>query len=238
MRIVSLVPSATETLRALGVTPIACTRFCEQPDLPTVGGTKDPKLDEIVALTPDLVVVNDEENRREDADALRDAGVVLHSMSPRSVTDVGPAVRALADAVGAIVPSPFPAGEWERWLREPTSRAGRGWVAVLIWRRPWMTMRDDTYGSSLLARLGWDNVCVGGPDRYPELTLDQLAAHHPELVLLPSEPYPFADRHVAAVAERCPGAKVILVDGQDLFWWGIRTPAAVGRLRRALPEPQ
>jgi ABC-type hemin transport system substrate-binding protein len=101
-----------------------------------------------------------------------------------------------------------------------------------------MTMRDDTYGSSLLARLGWENVLVGGPDRYPELTLDQLAAHHPELVLLPSEPYPFADRHVAAVAERCPGAKVILVDGQDLFWWGIRTPAAVGRLRRALTEPQ
>jgi ABC-type Fe3+-hydroxamate transport system substrate-binding protein len=238
VRVVSLVPSATETLRALGVTPVACTRFCEQPDLPTVGGTKDPKLDEIVALTPDLVVVNDEENRREDADALRAAGVVLHSMSPRSVADVGPAVRELADAVGAAVPAPFRAGEWESWLRDLSSRAGRGRVAVLIWRRPWMTMRDDTYGSSVLARLGWDNVWDGGPNRYPELTLDQLAEQRPELVLLPSEPYPFAERHVGAVAQSCPGAQVVLVDGQDLFWWGIRTPAAMGRLGRALSGPQ
>jgi ABC-type Fe3+-hydroxamate transport system substrate-binding protein len=238
VRVVSLVPSATETLRALGVTPLACTRFCEQPDLPTVGGTKNPKLDEIVALKPDLVVVNDEENRREDADALRAAGVALHSMSPRSVTDVGPAVRALAGAIGAAVPPPFPAGEWETWLRERSSHADRGRVAVLIWRRPWMTMRDDTYGSSVLQHLGWDNVWAGAPDRYPVLTLDQLAAHRPALVLLPSEPYPFAERHVAAVTEGCPGAQVILVDGQDLVWWGIRTPAALGRLGRALPRPQ
>lgn len=238
MRVVSLVPSATETLRALGVTPVACTRFCEQPDLPTVGGTKDPKLDEIVALAPDLVVVNDEENRREDADALRDAGIVLHSMSPRSVADVGPAVRALADAVGATVPSPFPTGEWEPWVRERSRRVARGRVAVLIWRRPWMTMRDDTYGSSVLEVLGWDNAWAGGADRYPEVTLEQLAERAPQLVLLPSEPYPFAERHVAAVSQGCPGAHVMLIDGQDLFWWGIRTPAAIGRLDRALPGPQ
>ena len=104
MRVVSLVPSATETLLALGVTPVACTRFCEQPGLRTVGGTKNPDVATIVELDPDLVVVNDEENRREDFDALRDAGVTVHSMSPRDVADVLPAVRALADAVGGVVP--------------------------------------------------------------------------------------------------------------------------------------
>src|SRR5262249_3923363 len=99
IRVVSLVPSATETLRALGVDPIACTRFCEQPDLPAVGGTKNPDVEAIVALAPDLVVVNDEENRVEDADALVAAGLRVHSMSPRSVADVGPAVVALGDAI-------------------------------------------------------------------------------------------------------------------------------------------
>ena len=94
-RVVSLVPSASETLIALDVPPIACTRFCEQPDLPVVGGTKNPDLAAIVALAPDLVVVNDEENRWEDATALIDAGLAVHSMSPRSVHDVGAEVRAL-----------------------------------------------------------------------------------------------------------------------------------------------
>jgi ABC-type Fe3+-hydroxamate transport system substrate-binding protein len=234
VRVVSLVPSATETLLALGVTPIACTRFCEQPDLPTVaiptlGGTKDPKVAEIVALEPDLVVVNDEENRREDADALTAAGVVMHSMSPRSVADVGPAVRDLAHAVDAPVPMPFAAGAWEAWL-EAGAPAPRGRVAVLVWRRPWMTMRADTYGADLLDRLGWSSTGGEGPDRYPEVTLPQLAALGPELVVLPSEPYPFAARHVAEITAAFPGARVALVDGRDLFWWGIRTPDAVERL--------
>ena len=70
MRVVSLVPSASESLIALGVTPVACTRFCDQPGLPAIGGTKNPDVDRIVELAPDLVVVNEEENRRADADAL------------------------------------------------------------------------------------------------------------------------------------------------------------------------
>jgi ABC-type hemin transport system substrate-binding protein len=233
VRVVSLVPSATETLRALGITPVACTRFCEQPDLPTVGGTKDPHVDEIVTLAPDLVVVNDEENRREDADALSVAGLALHSMSPRSLADVGPAVRALADAVGIPVPAPFGAGEWPPWLAGSGAQR-RGRVAVLVWRRPWMTMRADTYGSSLLAHLGWANVVPAAGDRYPETTLGELAARGPDLVLLPTEPYPFGERHVPEVAAGFRAARITLVDGRDLYWWGIRTPAAVERLRDSL----
>ena len=229
MRVVSLVPSATETLRALGVDPVACTRFCEQPDLPTVGGTKDPDVAAIAALAPDLVVVNDEENRREDADALVAAGLTLHSMSPRALDDVGPAVCALAAAVGVPVPDPFDAAAWPRLL-DATRRPARARAATLVWRRPWMTMRDDTYGASLLAHLGVANVCPEGEGRYPETTLAALAGMAPDLVILPSEPYPFGERHVPEVAAALPDARPVLVDGRDLFWWGIRTPTALARL--------
>jgi ABC-type Fe3+-hydroxamate transport system substrate-binding protein len=237
VRVVSLVPSVTETLLALGITPVACTRFCEQPGLVHVGGTKDPRLEEIAALAPDLVVVNDEENRIEDVEGLRELGLRLHEMSPRSVAGVGPAVAALAAVVSVRVPSPFGTEEWRAWLAGVERRRLVGApqpVFVAVWRRPWMTLSADTYGSSLLDLLGWQNVFAGEDERYPEVTLDQVSARHPETVLLPSEPYPFRERHVAEISAALPDAKVALVDGQDLFWWGIRTPAAVERLAAAL----
>jgi ABC-type Fe3+-hydroxamate transport system substrate-binding protein len=223
-RVVSLVPSATETLLALGVVPVACTRFCEQPGLPTVGGTKDPDVDAIVALAPDLVVVNDEENRREDADALTAAGLAVHEMSPRAVADVGPVVAALARAVGRDTPA----------LDLSPPRAARGRAVAFVWRRPWMTQRADTYGASALAHLGWADPFVDSADRYPTTDLDAVAALAPDLVVLPSEPYPFRERHRAEVSAAVPAARVVLVDGQDLFWWGIRTPAALTRLASAV----
>ncbi len=229
MRVVSLVPSATETLIALGVVPIACTRFCEQDGIETVGGTKDPHVDEIVALAPDLVVVNDEENRVEDFTALRAAGLDVHPMSPRSVSDVGPAVAQLAERVAAPVPASFVGSDWMRTVHQSTAGV-QGRVVVLIWRRPWMTMNGRTYGSSLLSQLGWRNAVSGLEDRYPTGSLEQMAGFAPELVLLPDEPYPFAQRHVAEVAAAFPTARVALVDGRDLFWWGIRTPDALARL--------
>src|SRR5260221_3802588 len=102
MRVASLVPSATETLLVLGVTPVACTRFCERPDLPHVGGTKNPDVAAIVALRPDLVVVDEEENRREDADALSATGVAVHVTAVRSLADVEPTLAALAAATGSF----------------------------------------------------------------------------------------------------------------------------------------
>jgi ABC-type Fe3+-hydroxamate transport system substrate-binding protein len=235
VRVVSLVPSVTETLLALGVTPVACTRFCEQLGLATVGGTKDPSVSEIIALRPDLVVVNDEENRLEDVEALREAGLALHDMSPRSVEETGPAVAVLAGVVGVKAPEPFSVEGWEAWLDSVGARRGDGRRAfVPVWRRPWMSMSADTYGSSLLELLGWSNIYAGDPERYPEVTLEDVAAREPDAVLLPSEPYPFKERHVPEVTDAVPGAQVLLVDGQDLFWWGIRTPAAVERLAAAL----
>ena len=215
---------------------MACTRFCEQPDLPAVGGTKNPDVDGIVALAPDLVIVNDEENRVEDADALTAAGLRVHSMSPRSVVAVGPAMLALGDAVDAEVPAPFAPGDWEQWLDEQRAQAPgvTRRAAMLVWRRPWMTANADTYGWSLLELLGIENVFAGADERYPETTLEEIAARRADLVLLPGEPYPFKARHVDEVGAVVRGADVRLVDGRDLFWWGIRTPDALTRLCEAL----
>jgi ABC-type Fe3+-hydroxamate transport system substrate-binding protein len=235
VRVVSLVPSATETLLALGVTPVACTRFCEQPGLRTVGGTKNPDVAAIVELEPDLVVMNDEENRREDFDALCNAGTTVHSMSPRGVADVLPAVRALADAVGGVVP---PAARPQRWeARLDAARAdvdARRRAVTFVWRRPWMTLSATTYGSSLLDLVGFDNLFAAASDRYAEVTLEEVAGRRPELALLPSEPYAFAPRHRREVETALPGCTVRFVDGRDLFWWGIRTPDAAARLSSSL----
>ena len=225
MRIVSLVPSVTETLLAWGIEPVACTRFCEQPSLLHVGGTKDPDVMAIVALAPDLVVVDREENRREDADALAAAGTALHVTHVTSVADVAPTMAALAVAVGLAAPAPFngvPAGAW----------SGRRRAFVPIWRRPWMTLNADTYGSSVLAAIGVDNVFADHVDRYPKIELEEVTAAGVDLVVLPSEPYPFAERHIAEVSGIA--ADVRLVDGRDLFWWGVRTEGALGRLAQAL----
>jgi ABC-type Fe3+-hydroxamate transport system substrate-binding protein len=233
-RIVSLVPSVTETLLDWGLRPVAVTRFCEQPGFPTVGGTKDPDVAAIVALEPDLVVVNDEENRREDADALAAAGVPLHVTAVRSVADVPPFLAALAAAVGVDpVSSPVAPVGGEDAPGGDTSDPEAGQRArrrafVPIWRRPWMTMNADTYGSSVLAAIGVANVYADAADRYPTLELDHAAARHPDLVLAPSEPYPFRARHVAEL--ETVAADVRLVDGRDLFWWGTRTAGALERL--------
>ena len=227
MRVVSLVPSLTETLLAWGVVPVACTRFCEQPAIVHVGGTKDPDIAAIVALAPDLVLMDREENRRDDAEALATAGIEVVSTDVTSVAGVAEmsaAVRARlwlgeADEPPAALPSAVPT-----WTT----------AFIPIWRRPWMTCSGQTYGSSLLASLGVTNVFDDAENPYPTVELDDVAKRSPALVLLPSEPYPFAERHVAEISAALPAASVRLVDGQDLFWWGARTPAARDRLAAVL----
>jgi ABC-type Fe3+-hydroxamate transport system substrate-binding protein len=220
MRVVSLVPSVTETLLALDVTPVACTRFCEQPTIRHVGGTKDPDLDGICAVAPDLVVMDDEENLREHHDALVDRGLVVHVTHVRTIDDVPAVVASLAAAVDRTCDLHLPvAHASEQRLR----------AFVPIWRRPWMTLNADTYGASLLAACGVDVVTADAADRYPTVELDDIAARSPDVVLVPTEPYPFKDRHGTELAARL-GVPAHLLDGQDLFWWGTRTPDAVTRL--------
>jgi ABC-type Fe3+-hydroxamate transport system substrate-binding protein len=221
--VVSLVPSVTETLVAWGIEPVACTRFCGRPGTPVVGGTKDPDVAAIVALAPDLVVMEAEENRREDHEALVEAGLEVLALHVRAVADVDTAMAALAAAVGA---------RWEPVA--PGLVVGRPLaglrVFVPIWRRPYVALGAPTYGSSVLGLLGADNVC-GDLGPYPRVALADVAGRRPDLVVAPDEPYPFGERHRPELARVAP---VRFVDGRDLFWWGVRTPAAVRRLATAL----
>jgi ABC-type Fe3+-hydroxamate transport system substrate-binding protein len=260
-RVVSLVPSVTETLVTWGAPPVACTRFCEQPDLPHVGGTKNPDIEAIISLAPDVVAMCVEENRREDAEALEQAGIATTALSIDSLADLPAAMRMLARAaglehtdladdlaaniaearIGFAETGPAPPGrssagahaetaETEQSATGSTESSGLR-AFVPIWRRPWMTLSGGTYGSSLLAAVGVVNVFADATERYPEVSLAEVSARRPDVVLAPSEPYPFAERHVPQLEEVAP---VILVDGQDLFWWGARTPEALHRLANQL----
>jgi ABC-type Fe3+-hydroxamate transport system substrate-binding protein len=222
VRVVSLVPSATETLLAWGITPIAVTRFCEQPDLLAVGGTKNPDIEAITRLEPDLVVMCPEENRLEDAERLRREGIAVHAVEIDDVADVRGALQDLALEVGVdpAEPDPLPPAV-ATWCR----------AFVPIWRRPWMTMGGHCYGASVLAHLGVENVWRDASVRYPEVDIGDVAARRPNLVLAPTEPYPFGERHREELERVAP---VVFVDGQDLFWWGARTPGALRRLGDAL----
>jgi ABC-type Fe3+-hydroxamate transport system substrate-binding protein len=224
VRVVSLVPSVTETLLAWDVPVVACTRFCEQPHLRHVGGTKDPDLAAIVALEPDLVVLDREENRREDAEALIHAGIAVHVTHVTSVDDVGPMLAAMAAAVGAAAPAAPVLPREPEWAS----------AFVAIWKRPWMSINRHTYGSSLLAHIGVRNLFADHADTYPVVEPAELAGHGPHLVLLPSEPYPFAERHLVEARATFPDARPVLVDGRDLFWWGVRSAGAAGRIRGIL----
>ena len=170
--------------------------------------------------------MNDEENRREDADALAALGIAVHACSPRSVEEVAPALRSLAGAV-EVVPPPDHLGV----VAAPAAPLGLR-AFVPIWRRPWMTLAGDTYGSSLLGAVGVTNVFDAAVDRYPTVELADVLALGPDVVLAPSEPYAFKPLHLDVLRREV--APVIEVDGQDLFWWGVRTPAAIGRLHQAI----
>ncbi|HEY6531795.1 MAG TPA: helical backbone metal receptor [Acidimicrobiales bacterium] len=221
-RVVSLVPSATETLRAWGVEPVAVTRFCPEPRPVTVGGTKDPHVDEIAALRPDLVVMCVEENRHQDAAALADRGMTIHPIDIDGVDDVVGELAELAEALQLDVELPT--------LPEPLP--DRGVTAfVPIWRRPWMTISAPTYAASMLRWLGIGVVATASSDRYPTVELDEIVDLGAGLVIAPDEPYPFAERHRAELEQVAP---TLFVDGQDLVWWGTRTPGALERLAAQL----
>lgn len=230
MRVVSLVPSVTESLLAWGVEPVACTRFCEQPRLRHVGGTKDPDIEAIVALEPDVVVVDREENRRDDALALIDRGLRVIDLHVTSLDSAVGETARLAAAVGVdFVPFVAP---------EPTTVRVRAFVP--IWRKPWMTINASTYGASVLASIGVGVSHAYAATNYPEVTVDDLgrltADSGVSVVLLPTEPYAFGERHVAEIAALTGTADVRIVDGRDLFWWGVRTEGARQRLAGELAD--
>lgn len=269
-RVVSLVPSVTESLfdLHLGDRLVGVTEYCVRPAdgvaaLPRVGGTKNPDLVQIKALLPDLVIMNNEENRLEDAEALRAAGLAIWETGPRTVKE---ALELLWQIMNVFEQAEMTERvrqieiTYEMTLKymtaEPPIRA-----FIPIWRDPWMTFNRETYPHDLLAVCGVQNVFadrvrhfplaadlrqaealpadderVAGRDvRYPRLSLEEIVAAQPDLVLLPSEPYPFGEVDRAdMLALDIPAAKtgqVYLVEGDLLTWHGTR----VGYALRDLP---
>lgn len=258
MRIVSLCPSLTELVFDFGRgdTLVGRTKFCVHPadrvdTVERVGGTKNPALPRILALRPDLVLMNEEENRREDAEALAAAGIRVHASFPRDALDTAAMVRDIAHALDAAE-----AGERIAAAIETRAAAVRGaadqrraageppvrW-AYLIWRRPWMAAGGDTFVSALLELAGGVNVFARHPaerpERYPTITEAELAAADPTVVLLATEPFPFADRHAdeLAAATGLPRARFRIVDGELLSWHGSRTIAGIDYAATALGAP-
>jgi len=228
MRIVSLCPSITESLVALGLggSLAGVTRYCVHPrealeGIPRVGGTKNPDFDAIAALAPDLVFCNAEENRDADVAELskRHRVDVSH---PARVADVPPLLRRL----GGLTGTDDAAEGWARAIEEKlaAARAGRAVrFAYLIWKGPWMAAAAGTYISDLLETFGGVNVfpAAGGP--WPKTGEEELAALRPQLVVLPDEPFPFGDAERAHWTRAVPSARVALVPGEDFCWHGVRT---------------
>lgn len=234
-RIVSLVPSATETLFALGAGGrlVGRTRWCTRPAtrvarLPAVGGTKDPDLDAIRALRPDLVLANAEENRAQDLEALA-REVAVHVAFPRDVPGVLADLAVLGERLGAPEAAAALAARIVAQRDALRVRARPFRFACAIWRGPWRFCGPDTYASALLQEAGGVNVAPPGPGRYPPLEPAELPAAAPDVVLLTSEPFPFRAEHAAELGPLAPRAR--LADGQLLGWHGARTEAGLAWLR-------
>ncbi len=232
MRIVSLVPSLTELVCALGLGEalVGRTGFCVHPKdvvrrIPKVGGTKDVNLAKVRALAPTHVVLNVDENRKETADELATFVpnlVVTHPLGPldnlalyRQFGRTFGREREAEDLCARFQT----AYDEARALRLPSRR-----VLYLIWKDPWMTVSRDTYISRTLALFGLETVPEVASERYPKL--DDLRSVDAELALLSSEPYRFRDRHVAEVAG-ITGKPALLVDGEMTSWYGPRAIAGL-----------
>ena len=244
-RIVSLIPSVTEILFALGLgdAVVGCTVYCTQPPegvatKTRIGGEKNPKLDLIRELAPDLVVANVEENVREHIDTLRAWGIVVYVTYPRTVVEGIRLVRDLGHVTGATEQADTMVGALEESLvRARAWVNGRRRLRVFcpIWRRPYMTINRDTYVHDLLRTCGGENIFADLPKRYPEVTLAEMAGRRPDVILLPDEPYRFRRAHVADFGEdaETPAVRdrrVHLVDGKLLSWYGPRIAQALDEL--------
>jgi ABC-type hemin transport system substrate-binding protein len=244
-RIVSLVPSVTETLFALGMGErvVGVTEYCTHPPdevakVVKVGGTKNPRLETILTLSPDLVIVNDEENRREDFTWLSTHGVPLYVTASRTVADGITMIEKLGSVLDCRTTSdPLVAHLHAVYAQVTTASAQHRRLRVFcpIWRKPWMAFNADTYADDMLWCCGGENVLRGNPDRYFPTTLEAVAALAPDVVVLPSEPYPFTTKHFEHLKPlvNTPAGQAghfYCIDGMALCWYGPRIAEGLEQL--------
>ena len=219
----SLVPSLTESiaLSAPGLL-VGATDWCTHPadlDVARIGGTKNPRVDDVMDLHPDVVVANEEENRQADLELLRSHGCAVWVTAPRTVPDAVESLdRMLRLACGVARPAWLDAADesWRTSYDGPRRRA-----IVPIWRRPWMALGRDTFAGDLLSRLGVANVLASHEERYPRITLGALPTY--DVAVLPDEPYAFSAEDGP---EAFPEAVVRCVSGRHLTWYGPSLVAA------------
>lgn len=245
MRVVSLVPSTTETVAALGRTDdlVGVTTYCTvgaPASAIRVGGTKNPSVASIVSLRPDLVLANTEENRPADLDELRAQGLEVCESLPKTVTEARDVILDIGARLDAKEQAETIAADIDAALARARADAPptRVVALTLIWRRPWMAIGPDTYADNLLAECGIVNALTGFHERYPRL--DEGLLLGADVVLLPSEPYAFTDADLPAVAALVPSTPARLVDGELLTWHGPRTAAGLrtfSALARDLAAP-
>lgn len=241
-RIVSLVPSQTETLHALGLDAavVGITKFCLHPTewfrtKTRVGGTKNVALEKVKALQPDLVLANKEENVKEQIEALaQDFPVWLSDVNTLNnaaemMLTMGSLTHRLHEAQALVhnIRSAFSS------LLEPAKTLR---TAYFIWKDPWMTVGGDTFIADVLRLAGFANI-FENERRYPVVTIQDLRKAGCEVLLLSSEPYPFKEKHLAELQSQLPHTKILLADGEAFSWYGSRllhTPAAIESLHRQI----
>ncbi len=231
---VSLVPSLTEAIAATAPGLLSgATDWCTHPPglrVPRVGGTKWPDVDRVLALRPDLVVANAEENRDEDVAALRAAGIRVWVTAPATVPQALDSLGRLSAVLGR--PEPAWLVTARRLWADPPRLVPDVPAVVPIWRRPWMVLGRDTFAGDLLSRLGVRNVLGGSPDRYPKLAPADLPGVAAELAVFPDEPYAFGPDDGP---EAWPQCRPAFVSGRHLTWYGpslVEAPAVLlARLR-------
>jgi len=243
LRIVSLVPSVTELVFELGAGDrvVGVSRYCSQPDdggldgKARVGGQKDPDLDAICALSPDLVLAVKEENLRRDVEELGARGVAVYVADVRTVAAARALVGELCDlcdgsaAAAATISSEI--GEAIDGARAIAASHPAVPVFCPVWRDPWISIGPGTYMFDLLRLAGAIPVppAPATEQRYPKVSLSAVRAASPVLTLLPDEPYPFSAADAAELATVAPAQ---LVDGKLLGWYGRRTTGIVELARR------
>jgi len=246
-RVVSLVPSLTETVCGLGQRErlIGRTIYCCEPrdtigEVPTFGGTKNPNIAKIIALKPDLVLACVEENKPEHLKELYEAGIVVFAIMPRSLDDVANILRDF----GVLLAAGLEAGRAMSDLSAARLTAGvfrakqgrTPRAATLIWKDPWMAVGGGNHINAVLEELGLDNVLAKKPD-YFEVSLEDLAQRRLDLIFLPDEPYRFThhDSWSMAAADVVSSRRnAILLDGKLLSWYGTRTARGLRALIKLL----
>lgn len=248
-RILSLVPSLTETLFELdlGDNLVGRTAFCIHPadrvkQVKSVGGTKQVNWQKVDAAKPTHVVLNVDENPKDMAQALEDRGIIPVVTHPMTPADNGPLIRLLGNVFGRSDMAEDMAQRFEIALRniaavEPMSDTR---VLYLIWKAPWMTIGRETYISRFLDLIGWRTWQGASDARYPELEINDDLLEDVDAVLFSSEPFPFKDQHLDEfrTAFPCHAAKARIVDGELLSWYGVRAIDGLAYLKTLADETE